>query len=78
MKFYVTFVLQLIIKAVRSLQEDLQKDPGSWAHIIIFTLMRQLVWPLIYFHINYPPTLVGLFSVPVDRKLSRRGFGGVD
>ena len=47
---------------VGSLHKDLERTQGlgpTW-----FTLIRKLVWfHVIYFHGNFPPTLIGLFSV---------------
>ena len=54
--FHIAFVNVKVL--VGSLQENSKEDPKSWTHII-FTMTRKLVWPTL----NFPPTLIGLFSV---------------
>jgi hypothetical protein len=48
---------------VKSLYEDLGEDPWSQTHLNSNLTKNISVVDVNYFHANFPPTLIGLFSV---------------
>ena len=51
---------------VGSFHEDLREDPRFWMHVFPI-LKKTSVTHANYFHTNFPPTLIELFSIGLFR-----------
>jgi hypothetical protein len=65
------FILKIIFNIlVGSLYEDLGEDSESWTHVSSTLTTKLMLTHANYFHINFPPTLIGLCSVVINSSRS--------